>query len=133
MLFRSKLLLTGGYRWFLLKRVSLYVNVDVTASMAKKTYDAFNTDTRTVWEESYTSSELNWDISPLAGIAFPIGKKIMCTLDLHRLNTTGDLSSTDETAPYDITLGRASNNGTTDLTFNNGYIFQINLGFIISW
>lgn len=129
----QKLLLTGGYQWFLLKQVFLYVNVDVTASMTAKTYDAFNLDTRTVWEESYTSSNLNWDIDPLIGLAFPIGKKIMCTMDLHRLNTTGDILLTHETAPGDIDLSRPSTNGATDLISNSKYNFEINLGFIIEW
>ena len=129
----QKLLVTGGYQWFLLKQVSLYVNLNVTGSMAKKKYDAFNLDTRTVWEETATSSGIIWSLDPLIGIAFPIGKKILCTMDLHRLKTTGDISLTDETAPAKIDPTRASTNGATDLVSSSGYNFEINLGFIISW
>ncbi|GEM_PF-3482195 len=129
----QKLLLIAGYQWSLLKQVSLYINMDITGSIVTKTYDAFNLDTRTVWEESHTSSTLIWDMDPLIGIAFPIGKKVMCIINMHRLNTKGDISISDETAPYDIILGRASSNSNSDLFSDSGYSFEINLGFIITW
>lgn len=125
--------LSADYRWTPIEDFLLLMNFAVSGFYDTKTYRAFNLDTRTVWEETYTAGELNWIIESLIGVAFPFGEKFTCTLNLKNLSTVGDLSFTDETHPYDINLERSSENGSTYLFSDNGLNMTLNVGFVASW
>lgn len=52
-----------------------FLSFDLTASRTKETYYAYNLDTRSVWYEESVSEGILWELTPVAGVAFPVGKK----------------------------------------------------------
>ncbi len=125
--------LESRYKWVPDKKLKVYFDFNVLAVYNTKNYRAFNLDTRTVWEEQAVSKGLNIKMDSLLGIAFPLGKKLVCTLDLQNFHTLGDAYISTETNTFDVDKDRPSENGENYLLSDKDMNFNLNLGFMVTW
>jgi hypothetical protein len=128
-----EVMLNAGWRWVPEKVVTIFFDIGVSVFHDTKTYRAFNLDTLTVWEEKEIAAEISWLVTSAAGIAFPLGEDLKCTLDLQNTGSFGDVSLTDETHLYDQTLDRISTNGTGYLLDNNAVNVKLDVTFEWGW
>jgi hypothetical protein len=112
--------------------VQTYFAVDLAASRDRKTYFAYNLDTRSVWKEEVVSEGIVWDLTPVAGIAFPVGKKKngVWSVSLKGTGTAGNLFQISETAPFDESIGKTTTDGSIDSERSTGFNFDIKTGFV---
>ncbi|MBN2658862.1 MAG: hypothetical protein JXR86_17540 [Spirochaetales bacterium] len=125
--------LAARSRWTPLKDMAVYFDFSISALYQLLSYRAFNLDTLSVWEETESSTDLDWEINSLVGLAFPVGEKFLMTVDLKNLTTIGETSFTSETHMKDIDLNRYSEDGTGYLLEENAFNFSVNLGFMAQW
>ena len=112
--------------------VQSFFAFDLTASRTKETYYAYNLDTRSVWYEEEVTEGILWELTPVAGIAFPIGKKKngVWTISLKGTGAFGDPSGTSETAPFDESRGQTTTDGSINLEQTAGFDFELKTGFV---
>jgi len=128
-----EIMLNAGWRWIPEEVVTIFFDFGISAFSDTKTYRAFNLDTRTAWEEKDIAANLSWLITPAAGVSFPLDEDLICTVDIQNVSTIGDISLTDESHLYDISLDRVSTNGTSYLLDNNAMNLKLDLTFEWSW
>lgn len=119
----------ANWRWTPENKVTLFLDIGVSAWYDTRSYRVFNLDTRTVWEEKVVSSDIDLLLGSSAGISFPMGEKITCKVDLQNIGTLGDFSFVDDTHMYDTEIQRYSANGEKYLFNETNMDFKLNLSF----
>jgi hypothetical protein len=104
---------------------------DLTASRNKAVYYAYNLDTRSVWYEESVTEGILWELSPVAGIAFPVGKNGAWSVSLKGTGSFGDPERTTETAPFDESQQKATTDGSIDLAKTADFNFEVKIGFVL--
>ena len=125
--------LFGRYEFAPAQRTVLYLDFGVSGVHAAEIFRAYNLDTRTVWEERNITADLDFVFESVAGVAFPLGDKVTCTVDLKNFGITGDASLLDETHMYDIELESLSTSGDMDYSDEFHFNAELSLGFTAAW
>ncbi len=112
------------------KDFRFFFDASVSALYSVEVYRAYNTDTRSVWEEKNASGDLTWEIGTKAGVILPMGEKLNFVIDMQNFSTIGNAVITGETRPWDIDLGRETDD-SGDLSDSSGIDFQVNAAFVI--
>ena len=121
----------AGLEYNLAPGVALFSSMNIGGSLQTKKYCMFNLDTVSAWSETETSGVINWNISAVAGLAFPLSEKLTCTLECGAMNTYGSYDYNSESQVKDLQLDRASADGSVDAEGYSGINFSINLGFTV--
>ena len=127
------LLLTAGWEFIDTGGVSVFLKADVSGSLSKTVYKVYNLDTRSVWFEEVNSDSINWQINPVAGIAFKFGKNGVCTLKTEGTGTLGSVQRNTETAPFDESIERTTLNGSMDAVSSSPVVFNVQAGFMFTY
>jgi hypothetical protein len=121
-----------GYEQHPVRGPATYFLINVTGMNEKKSFHAYNLDTRSVWYEEERTIGLSWELQPVAGIAIKIGKKenVIWSINVQGTGTVGDPSKVSESAPYDTFLNRTTTNGEIDTSQKVNFEFEAGTGFL---
>lgn len=108
--------LSIGWQYLPAGAVGIFFATKISGTWNDAVYRAFNLDTRSVWEETRSSQTLQWHIEPVAGVLLRLSGTLSCAINLSAFRSTGSVSGSTETMPFNVDLQTTSTNGTRDLT-----------------
>ncbi len=117
----------AAFEWRPARELSLLGSIEARAGRRELTYRVFNTSTRSVWQETETADDLAWGFSPRLCLSFPFGKDATLSAMLGPSKGASGYARNHETAPYDLTLGRQSSDGTAGLEERSDLAFDYSL------
>ena len=120
-----------GLEWKPAKDVALTSSLGLTGSVSTLYYRAFNTDTRSVWQETVASDSIALGLSPKLCLTVPAGEKALLSFSLAPDTGSGSYARGRETAAFDLTLNRQSEDGSVDLTGSSELSLSLGLSLVI--
>lgn len=120
-----------GLEWKPAKDVVLTSSLGLTGSVSTLYYRAFNTDTRSVWQETVSSDSIALGLSPKLCLTVPAGEKALLSFSLAPDTGSGSYARGRETAAFDLTLNRQSEDGSVDLTGSSELSLSLGLSLVI--
>lgn len=127
----NQLQFAAGWQYRAGPKTRLFADLNIGAGIQSQEYWVFNLDTRTPWNETVTSKSIDWTLHGTAGIAMTLSKSAVLTIDGTSNGTTGTLSQSSETLPFDASFGRVTTNGASDQVTSTPFSFTIHAG--LSW
>ncbi len=116
-----------GLEWKPARDVTLTSSLGLTGSVSTLYYRAFNTDTRSVWQETVSSDSIALGLSPKLCLTVPAGEKALLSFTIAPDTGSGSYARDRETAAYDLTMSRQSEDGSVDLADSSE--LSLSLGF----
>ena len=107
--------------------MTLTSSLGLTGSVSTLYYRAFNTDTRSVWQETVSSDSIALGLSPKLCLTVPAGEKALLSFTIAPDTGSGSYARDRETAAYDLTMSRQSEDGSVDLADSSE--LSLSLGF----